>query len=185
MIIREEEILEYSNPENKWIKLYFDKVVFPNGEKGRYNRIVEGDGQGSVAIIALSDSSSIGLVKIYRYPVDAWLWELPRGMCEASLTLVENARRELVEETGFDAGKIEELGRFFPNSAIITVEVAVVVARDLIQSNSVLDADSGAISETRFFDAATVNEMALKGEIRDGLTLAALHLARIHGIWGL
>ena len=185
MIIREEEILEYSNPENKWIKLYFDKVLFPNGEKGRYNRIVEGEGQGSVAVIAISASGQVGLVKIYRYPVNAWMWELPRGMCVAGLSLVENARRELNEETGLDSANIKEVGRIFPNSAIITVEVAVVVARDLVPSTGVLDADSGAITETRFFDDSTVNEMAANGEIRDGLTLAALNLARIHGIWGL
>ena len=35
-----EEVIAYSDEENKWIKLYFDKVKFPNGSTGRYNRIV-------------------------------------------------------------------------------------------------------------------------------------------------
>lgn len=42
MIERIEEILEYASPENPWLRLYFDKVRFPNGSEGRYNRVVEG-----------------------------------------------------------------------------------------------------------------------------------------------
>ena len=182
MIVREEEILEYYNPENKWVKLYFDKVLFPDGTRGRYNRIVEGDGHGSVALIVLSERNELGLVNIYRYPVDAWLWEVPRGMCELECSVLENARRELNEETGYDSENIKEIGRFFPNSAIISVDVAVLVARDLVPIDDTLDADSGTIIETRFFDYSQIQHMIFNGEIRDGLTLAAINMARVHGV---
>jgi hypothetical protein len=38
------EHLAYSDPDNPWLKLYFDRVEFPDGTRGRYNRIVEGTG---------------------------------------------------------------------------------------------------------------------------------------------
>ena len=81
MIVREEEILEYYNPENKWVKVYFDKVLFPDGTRGRYNRIVEGDGQGSVALIVLSERNELGLDLLEHLLVMQVLWSSFSNSC--------------------------------------------------------------------------------------------------------
>lgn len=80
------EVLEYCQPENPWVRLYFDIVQFPNGKIGRCNRIVEGvNGRGVVAV-PITRGQEIGLVSIYRYPIGKWQYELPRGYSEPDLS---------------------------------------------------------------------------------------------------
>lgn len=79
-------IKEVSAHENKWIKLYFNKVAFyeKDGTKkfeGQYNKIVNIDSKkkecvpGSLVMPYKADKT-IGLIYQYRYPIDQWSWEL-------------------------------------------------------------------------------------------------------------
>src|SRR5262245_14760363 len=100
--------LVYSDPDNPWVKLYFDHVKFPDGTAGRYNRVVEGTGDPGVAILPIS-TAGIGLVRQYRYAIADHVWEIPRGYGD-SADLGAEARRELLEETGLRPLELIDLG---------------------------------------------------------------------------
>jgi ADP-ribose pyrophosphatase len=177
-IVCVEEVLEYSSEDNPWVKLYYDHVKFPDGEKGRYNRVVEGENGKGVVILPVASNGKVALICIYRYPVRGWQWELPRGFSDPAMTPQENARRELQEETGIAAKQLVHLGSIFPNSGILTTDIDVFLASDLDDISVPLTSEQRAILEIRFFTASELQEMMTHGLIQDAVTLAALTLAR-------
>lgn len=179
-IRRLEEILAYGSPNNPWVKLFFDKVKFPNGEIGFYNRIVESEGKSGVAVLPLIERK-IGLVRQYRYPVNEDLWEIPRGFGE-SFNPVEDARREFFEETNIDLppSSFVSLGTVHPNTGILASEVALFLVNcsaPSLQSNFFSD----EISELAWMDLEKVTEMIAVNKIRDSFTIVALYRARLLG----
>ena len=71
-----------------------------------------------VNIIPLTRENHVILVRQYRHGIRDVTLEIPGGLVENNDSPMEAARRELVEETGYDAGKIEQLGFVHPNPAI-------------------------------------------------------------------
>lgn len=69
-------------------------------------------------IVALTENNEVVLVRQYRHGVRESLLELPGGVVEDEEHPLEGAGRELMEETGYSAGKIVEVGRIYPNPAI-------------------------------------------------------------------
>jgi ADP-ribose pyrophosphatase len=112
--------------------------------KGRYLSLLERDGwefssrcnaSGVVGLVAVTSAQEIVLVEQYRKPVDAYVIELPAGLVgdhvDPDETILEAAARELEEETGFAAGRLELL-MACPSSAGMSDEViSFVGARDL------------------------------------------------------
>jgi len=104
-----EEVVVYEDPANKWLRLRFDRVLFPGGKTGRYNIVEEfgpARGQPGVVVLPITPRGELVLIRQYRYPVGAWsLMELPRGGPEPSRTSLQQARAELEEETGYGGGE--------------------------------------------------------------------------------
>ena len=65
-------------------------------------------------MMAIDEKKRILLVRQYRLPADAYLWELPAGKVDEGETPLQAAKRELIEETGYRAGKWEKLVSSFP-----------------------------------------------------------------------
>ena len=180
-ITRLKERLVYSDLENKWVKLYFDDVRFKDGHISRYNRIVEGSTGRGVTVIPKDENGCIMLVKNYRYPIEKWQWELPRGFAENNSTNLQNAQRELMEETGLESRKISKIGEIYPNSGILSTINEVFLAEELTANNQKTDASDDAISETRFFSKDELVKIVKDGSLSDGITLCALYLAQSKG----
>ena len=168
--------------ENPWLKHYYDRVRFPDGTKGRYNRIVEGNENRGIVILPLNSKKELGLVKLYRYPIQLWQWELPRGFGENNLTAEDNAKRELEEEMNMQAEKLVVLGSIFPNSGLLSSEVDVVVAYNVNRIQIIGDMEKGMIREIKFFQINQIKEMVCNGIIKDGFTISGLTLANIKNI---
>ncbi|MCK4601974.1 MAG: NUDIX hydrolase, partial [Phycisphaerae bacterium] len=102
----------------------YDELVF-QGKIAEVHKIGlrMGDGQvvqrdfihynGAAVVLPVLGDGSIVLIRNYRFAVDEHLYELPAGMLEASEAPTACAARELAEETGYTAGKIEKLGQFY------------------------------------------------------------------------
>ena len=73
-----------------------------------------------INVIALTDENDIVLVEQYRHGVDESTLEIPGGMVDAGEEPIEAAKRELLEETGFEAGRWETLGKASSNPAILS-----------------------------------------------------------------
>jgi len=98
--------------------------------------------QGNVvAILAIDDDDEAILVNEFRYPL-GYVLEIPAGTVDKGETLLKCAKRELLEETGYKAKKIEHLIRFFPKLGYNTQIIDCFVATELTKiSEPNLDED--------------------------------------------
>jgi ADP-ribose pyrophosphatase len=174
-----EEILAYGEDANPWLKLYFDRVEFPDGRVGRYNRIVESDGRPGVAVLPIAPGQ-VGLVRLFRYPVGAHVWEIPRGFGDAEHP-EDDVRRELREETGLSAGRLLELGRVHPNTGILASGVWLYGAMFEQQPIPTQPTDK-EIDEFKWFAMRQVLSMIGDGTITDVFTIAAVARADYRGL---
>jgi ADP-ribose pyrophosphatase len=173
------EHLAYSDPDNPWLKLYFDRVEFPDGTRGRYNRIVEGTGDPGVAILPIS-SGGVGLVLQYRYAIADHVWEIPRGYGD-SADPAREARRELLEETGLQPLELIGLGSIHPNSAVFATRVELFVAK-CRPTRSKPTAGGREQLEFKWFSIEAAMTAVETGKISDAMTLSALLRARLRSL---
>lgn len=175
------EIVAYEDEKNPWVKLYFDQVRFPNGATGFYNRIVESGGKPGVAILPIRDET-IGLLRQYRYPVHATLWEIPRGFGEIGVP-EKDAIRELEEETGIVVGfeDLQALGVLHPNSGLLDSEVHLFAAKCRLPAEETTPPQGGEERLTWLRFSAALEAIGT-GEIRDSFTISAVTRAMLQGI---
>lgn len=106
-----------------------DTVELPDGETVS-REVVEHP--GAVAILALDDEDRVLMIRQYRHPVGATLWEIPAGLRDvAGEPLVETARRELLEEAGYRASSWHVLADFATSPGITTERLRIFLARNL------------------------------------------------------
>jgi len=127
---------------------------------------------GSVAIAAMLGERELLLVRQYRHPLHAMMWEIPAGKCEPGESPLEGALRELAEETGYRAARTELLATVAMTPGFCDEVLHLVLARDLSPGAQALDDD-----ERIDVRAVTLEEgmaMFARGEIADAKTLLAL-----------
>ena len=113
----------------KIVTLRQDDVRLPDGEQV-VREIVEHP--GAVAIVAMDEADRVLLIRQYRHPVRSMLWEVPAGLRDVpGEPPLETARRELLEEAGYQAGDWYVLADYLSSPGISTEEVRVYLARNL------------------------------------------------------
>jgi 8-oxo-dGDP phosphatase len=111
------------------ITLRRDTVRMPGGELADRETI---EHPGAVAIVALDEAGNVLLIRQYRHPARAQLWEIPAGLRDvAGEPLVQTARRELLEEAGCRAADWRVLVDALTSPGISTERLRVFLARDL------------------------------------------------------
>jgi ADP-ribose pyrophosphatase len=128
---------------------------------------------GAVAIVAVDDGKVL-LERQYRPVVEDWVYELPAGTIEPGEPPERTAVRELVEETGYEPGRVELLGWFYTSPGVSTEKLYVYGALDLREVGRRLEDDE--VIEVEWMPLNKVIDMVRKGEIRDAKTLAGLLL---------
>lgn len=127
---------------------------------------------GAVVILPFLDDQQILLIRNYRYAVGQILLELPAGTLEKNEDPINCAGRELLEETGYLAGRLKSLLAFFSSPGVLTERMYVYAAYDLEKSRPALEAGEDIeVVPTPFAQAI---EMIGEGEIQDGKTIATL-----------
>ena len=121
---------------------------------------------GAVGILPLTGDGRIVLVRQFRYAVGRALLEIPAGTREPGEAPEVTARRELLEETGYRAGRLEELARFYTSPGWADEEIVLFRARALE-----LAGPSPAPDEILDVHAARPDE--IPGLMRDGLVADA------------
>lgn len=158
----------YSNP---WIRVREDQVLNPSGGPGIYG-VVEYRNR-AIGVIPLDEAGFIWLVGQWRYCHERYEWEIPEGGCPAGESPVEAARRELLEETGITAARIEPLLTGIQLSNSTTNEVCdVFVASDLTFGQS--EPEETEKLEVLRLPLPEAVEMARDGRIRDSVSVLAL-----------
>ncbi len=127
---------------------------------------------GAVTILPFVDDQHICLIRNYRMSVDRTLVELPAGTLEPGESPRETASRELAEETGFRAARLEELPAFFLSPGILDECMHLFVARDLNSGPPDLREDERIENLIVTFEEAL--EMIVDGRIQDAKTIVGL-----------
>jgi ADP-ribose pyrophosphatase len=127
---------------------------------------------GAAVIVPMLDTATVLLISSRRYAVDQTLLELPAGTLDKGEDPINCAGRELLEETGYIAGRLQSLGYFFSSPGILTEKMHVYAAYDLTKSRQALEeGEEIELCPTPLADAVA---MCGTGDIRDGKTIAAL-----------
>lgn len=134
---------------------------------------------GAVLVVPQLDDDRLVLIGNFRVAVNERLWELPAGTLEPPEPPLEAARRELVEETGYRAARVEPLGSFYTSPGFCDELMHVFVARGLEHVGQRLEA--GEDIEVRIVRRDEALRMIREGRIRDGKTIAGLHLLLCRG----
>lgn len=127
---------------------------------------------GAVVVLPLLDDGRIVMIRNHRFAVGETLWELCAGTLEPGEEPIVTAARELIEETGYEAGRIEPLTMFYTSPGICDERMFAFVATDLSEVGQQLEATEQIEVELLTRDAAKA--LARSGQIRDGKTLATL-----------
>ena len=127
---------------------------------------------GAVVILPLLDDGRLCFVRNYRVAVDQTLIELPAGTLEPGEDPAETAARELAEETGYRAGRIEHLLTFCMSPGILDEQMHLFLAETLQPGPMALEA--GEDIEPMLCTWQESLEMVCRGEIRDAKTLVGL-----------
>ena len=113
----------------KIINVRSDTIRSPDGNTAE-REVVEHT--GAVGVLALDESRRVLMIRQYRHPVGRLLWELPAGLRDvAGEPVLQTARRELLEETGYRAARWNVLVDYFSSPGIITERLRVFLARGL------------------------------------------------------
>jgi 8-oxo-dGTP pyrophosphatase MutT (NUDIX family) len=147
-----------------------DDVLRPDGQPGIYGVV---EIRPSVGVLALNDHGEAALVGQWRYPTGRYGWEIVRGgSSDGETDLLEVARRELREETGYDAALWSRMGEVDVNNGITTDVQHLFLARQLTFCGVRLDPVEEI--ETRWLPFDQVVQMALDGSITEVCSVAAI-----------
>jgi ADP-ribose pyrophosphatase len=150
-----------------------DTLQLPDGRETRFDIVIH---IGSVVIVPMDTKGQLLFVRQYRHAAGSDLLELPAGTLDEGEEPEACARREIREETGMAANKLEAMGGFYLAPGYSTEYMHVYLATDLYSSPLKADADEFlSVERVRLGEALA---MCDRGEILDGKTLAALLLAR-------
>jgi ADP-ribose pyrophosphatase len=127
---------------------------------------------GAVAILPLVDDRRICLVRNRRPSIDRTLVEIPAGTLEVGEEPAVCAARELAEETGYTAGRLERLAAFYLSPGILNERMHVFTAHGLVAGPARREANEEI--ENLVVETDEALEMIARGEIEDGKTIAAL-----------
>jgi ADP-ribose pyrophosphatase len=151
-----------------------DRVRFPDGSEGEMEMVRH---SGASAVLPFltdpaGDDPQLLLIRQYRYAANGFLYEVPAGRLEPNEAAEACARRELLEETGCTAERIEHVYTFFTTPGFTDEKIHAFIATGLVRGTAHLEADE-------FVEVATVSlaralQMVRAGEIVDAKTALTL-----------
>ncbi|MGH9908847.1 MAG: NUDIX hydrolase [Pyrinomonadaceae bacterium] len=130
---------------------------------------------GSAVIIPVFEDGTVALVRQYRHPAVRYLLEAPAGTLMRGERPDEGAARELEEELGFVAGKLEQLSEFFVSPGFLEEKMWLYLATEMTKTKQQLEDDE--IVEVVRIPLSQALEMITDGEIEDAKTIIGLMLA--------
>ncbi|MCS7191910.1 MAG: NUDIX hydrolase [Armatimonadetes bacterium] len=159
--------------EGRLISLRRDEVQLSDGRKSVREVVIH---PGAVAVVPLTSDRKVLLVRQFRYAVRKNLIEIPAGTLHHDETPEECAQRELSEEIGFTAGKLERLTSLYLAPGYSTELIYLFIATELTPTEGERDQDE--ILEVVKMSLEEAIAAIERGEIQDAKTIAALLLVK-------
>jgi len=131
--------------------------------------------RGSAVIVPVFDDGTVALVRQYRHPAQDYLLEVPAGSLEKGEDPELGARRELEEEVGVTAEKLEKIAEFYVSPGFLTEKMHVFLATGLTDVGQQLESDE--LIEIHRIPLAEAAQMARDGALPDAKTIIGLTAA--------
>ena len=161
----------------KIINVDVDSVRFPNGSTGELEMVRH---PGASAVIPFltdprGDDPQLILIKQYRHAADDFIYEIPAGKLDGDEDPQVCAERELREETGCSAGRIEHLYTFYTTPGFTDERIHAFMASDLTRGETEHEKDEFLSTETVTLSRAL--ELIRTGELKDAKSALAILFA--------
>ena len=151
------------------VNVRLDEARLPDGSTAKREGV---EHPGGVTVLPLEPDGTVWCVRQYRYPFSRTLLEVPAGKLEPGEAPELAAARELSEETGLTAGRMQYLGANFTSPGYSEEVLHIYLAREL--HRGVAHLDPGEFLNVERHPLEELVQMALDGELCDGKTTVAL-----------
>lgn len=143
-----------------------DKAIDPDGFEIKRAIVQHG---GSAVMMPVDDGNRILLVRQYRLPAKSYMWELPAGRVDKGETVLQAAKRELVEETGYKAAKWTKLSSFYVSPGFLAEKMTIFLARNLTEGEQKPMEDERI--QLQWYSAKELDQLIREGKIQDAKTI--------------
>ena len=157
----------------KVITVNIDTVTLPNGVTIDLEMVRH---PGAAAVVPLKDDGTVVLIKQFRHAAGGFIYEIPAGKLHPGEDPMHCAARELEEEIGYVAGRLERLTSILTAPGFTDEVIHIYKATDMTPGRQQLDRDEVLeVFEVSLEDAI---KMIRAGAIRDAKTIVGLQLVR-------
>lgn len=161
---------------SKFVTVFEDKVELPNGKIIDDYTVIEKP--NIVIIVATDNNNNILVLHEYKYAAGKTLLTLPAGHIEKDEDVIEAAKRELLEETGFGSEEFEKLGELYEYPTKDLHRIYVVAAKNVTRKANHQHEETEMI-ETHLLSKDEVRQQIKNGKWQISSALAALTLSGI------
>jgi ADP-ribose pyrophosphatase len=161
--------------DNNWINVNEHQVLNPSGGPGIYG--VVHFKNTAIGVLPLDEDNNTWLVGQYRYPMQAYSWEIPEGGGALGVDPLIGAKRELLEETGLVATDWTEIQRMYLSNSVSDEMAVIYVARGLTMTEAEPEETEQLIVKKLPFEEAY--QMVMDGRITDSMSIAAILKTKI------
>lgn len=167
--LRERLISSRTVFEGDLIAVRVDKVELANGRTATREIVPH---PGAAAVVPLLPEGRVVMIRQHRHAAGRVLWELPAGTLDAGEAPEKCARRELVEEVGYEAGELSLLLSTYLSPGYSTELIHVFLARDLKKVAACADADE----QIEAFDLPLDDAVAMieRGQVQNAAAICGL-----------
>ena len=155
--------------QGRMLEVRVDRVLVPDDSQTTREYIVH---PGASVIVPLFEDGTVLVERQFRYPVKQHMTELPAGKLDRNEAPENAARRELLEETGYEAQRWDFIGTMMPCIGYSDERIHAYLARDLTYSKRNLD--EGEFLETSRVPMSDLLQQVLNASIQDAKTVIAL-----------
>ena len=159
--------VRYDTP---WISVTHHDIIDPSGRPGIYGTVHFKN--LAIGIVPLDEDLNTWIVGQYRFPIEAYSWEIPEGGGRRDIPPLESAKRELREETGIEAEHWQEILRMDLSNSASDEHAILFVAQGLTFHAPQPDHDEEL--ELRKLPFEELYAMVQRGDVLDSLTVAAV-----------
>ena len=161
--------------ETPWIRITHHDIIDPSGREGIYGTVHFKN--LAIGVVPLDEDLNTWIVGQYRYPIEAYSWEIPEGGGRRDIPPIESAKRELREEAGIEADHWQEILRMDLSNSASDEHAILYVAQGLTFHRPQPDHDEEL--ELKKLPFEELYGMVVRGEVLDSLTIAAVLKVKI------
>jgi len=161
---------ERSVYESAWMNLVLTDVELPDGQRFEHHLIRFE--RGAAMCVAVDDEDRVLLLWRHRFATDSWGWEVPAGRMESGETPEATARREALEETGWQPGETQLLVSYHPSNGVSDQVFHVVGASGATWVGE--PSDPHEAERIEWVPLDEVRRLMRDGSVRDGGSVVAL-----------